>query len=92
MVLKSTVMATDGVLEKLTFLAARRGEDPLALLARALDEGVAALYREAIIEDYLAGALTRQQAVDQLGLEQVEEVDARREAFRRDVEWGLSVG
>lgn len=85
-------MATATLTEKLHFLASRRNENEATLLALALDEGVAALYREALIEAYLAGECSREEAVRELGSEVVEEVEFRRDATRRDVAWGLAGG
>lgn len=78
--------------EKLSYLASQRGEDEAALLARAVDAGVEALYREALIEAYLEGGCSREELVREFGLAAAAEVDERREAFERDVLWGRSGG
>ncbi len=76
--------------EKLSYLASQRGEDEATLLARAVDAGVETLYREAVIEAYLAGRCSREALLQELGPAVAAEVDQQREALRRDVEWGLS--
>lgn len=75
--------------EHLEFVVAQRGEDEATILARALRSGLAALYRETLIEAYLLGRIDREVALRTLGPEQLEEVERQREALRRDVEWGL---
>lgn len=76
--------------EKLSYLASQRGEDEATLLARAVDAGVETLYREAVIEAYLEGRCSREELLRELGPAVAAEVDQRREALRRDVEWGLA--
>lgn len=80
------------IAEKLTYLAEVRGEDQASLAAQALDAGVEALYREALIEGYLSGRLAREDLARQLGEEAVSEVDAQRQAIDRDFQWGLAGG
>lgn len=78
--------------EKLSYLASQRGEDEAALLARAVDAGVGALYREALIEAYLEGGCSREELVREIGVAAAAEVDEQRHAFERDVQWGRSGG
>ncbi len=75
--------------EHLEFVVAQKGEDEATILARALRFGLAALYRETLIEAYLLGRIDREAVLRTLGPEQLEEVEQQREALRRDVEWGL---
>ncbi|HEX4953879.1 MAG TPA: hypothetical protein VF017_10850 [Thermoanaerobaculia bacterium] len=80
------------IAEKLTYLSGVRGQDQATLAAQALDAGVQALYREALIEGYLAGELSRQDVVHELGEAVVARVDVQRQAIDRDFEWGLAGG
>lgn len=75
--------------EKLTYVATSHDEDQEAVLARALSKGVEILFREARISDYLAGRCDREQALDDLGPDLLERVEAQKEAFDRDLEWAL---
>jgi hypothetical protein len=75
--------------EHLDFVVSWRGLDEAAVLAQALRTGVEALYREALIEGYLQGKVPRETALQELGPEQLADVDYQRDALRRDVEWGL---
>lgn len=74
--------------QQLAFVAAQRqaGED--TILAQALREGVQALYREALLEAYLLQRIPREQILQELGLEQLEELEYQRDALARDVAWG----
>ena len=76
--------------QKLSYLTSARGEDEATLLAKAVDAGIEALYREAVIEAYLAGHCTREDLVNQIGPPAALEIDQQRDALRRDVEWGLA--
>ena len=75
--------------EHLDFLLAQEGRDEATVLAQALRTGVEALYREALVEAYLLGKMSREKALEELGLERLAEVEYQRNALRRDVEWGL---
>jgi len=75
--------------QELAFVVGQRQQDETTILAQAVREGVRVLYREALIEAYLAGRISRQEALKQLGPELLEEVEYQRDALRRDVAWGL---
>ncbi len=75
--------------QELAFVVAQRQQDEMTVLARAVREGVRVLYRESLVEAYLAGRMSRQDALKQLGPEMLEEIEYQRNALRRDVAWGL---
>ncbi|HEV7786202.1 MAG TPA: hypothetical protein VGQ28_12740 [Thermoanaerobaculia bacterium] len=75
--------------EHLDFLVTQKGEDEATVIAQALRAGVEALYQEALTEAYLLGQITRDTALEGLGLERLEEIEYQRDALRRDFEWGL---
>ena len=72
------------------FVVKQRGLDETTVLAQAIREGVHKLYQDAITEGYLAGNISREQAIQELGFETVEDIDYQRDAFARDVAWGAS--
>lgn len=74
---------------ELAFVADQRQQDETTVLAQAVREGMRILYREALIEAYLAGRVSHQDALKQLGPELLEEVEYQRDALKRDVAWGL---
>jgi hypothetical protein len=74
--------------QQLAFVAAQRQADEGDILAQALREGVQALYREALLEAYLLKRIPREQILQELGPEQLEELEYQRDALARDVAWG----
>ncbi len=75
--------------QQLTFVASQRRQAEAAILAEAMQAGMRAIYRDALIEAYLLGRVPREKALRELGPEQLEEVEYQRDALRRDVVWGL---
>jgi hypothetical protein len=75
---------------EMEFVVKYRGLDETTILAQAIREGVHQLYRETIIEGYLSGNISREDAVKELGPETIADVEYQREAFARDVAWGMS--
>lgn len=78
------------VSRELAFIANRRGIDETNILAKAVREGIRVIYQEAVTEDYLAGKISRDYALKELGLEKLMEIEFQREAIKKDIEWGLS--
>jgi hypothetical protein len=68
-------------------LARHHGIEESAVLRQAVERGIETLYREMLINRYLEGELTREEAVDELGAVTVDELDAAREAIEADVNW-----
>ncbi|MCX7841155.1 MAG: hypothetical protein N2559_17090 [Anaerolineae bacterium] len=77
------------LVQQLSFVVTQRRQDEATVLAQALREGIKSLYRESIIEAYLLGQITREQALKELGTEEFEAIEYQRESLRRDIEWGL---
>ncbi len=81
---------TDGVFsEQLAFLTVQGEEDEAEILARAMRTGVEMLYREALVEAYLAGKISRDKILKELGAEELEEIEYQRDALKQDVAWGM---
>jgi len=78
------------VSQELAFVVSQRQQDETEILAQAMREGIRALYREALIEAYLMGRVSRETALKALGPEKLEETEYRRDALQRDVAWGMS--
>ncbi len=76
--------------EELEFVMAHQQQAEEAVLARAMREGIRLLYREAVIEAYLLGQVSREDALAQLGPDALEEIEYQRDALKRDVAWGLT--
>lgn len=75
--------------DKLVFLQSHRHEDEATLLAQAVREGIQVLYREALVEAYLLGRIPRERLLEEVGPEQLEEIEYQRDALQRDVIWGI---
>ena len=82
-------MTTETVSERVRELAEHHEMDESAVIQRAVEEGVETLYRDMIVSRYLADEITREVAIERLGVEVVEDVESAREAVEEDVEWGL---
>ncbi len=77
---------------ELDFLVSQCGLDESTILAKAIRKGMQVLYRDALIEAYLAGKISNDQAIKELGPETLEEIDYQRDVIKRDVQWGLMDG
>ncbi|MFB6173624.1 MAG: hypothetical protein ABEI39_03190 [Halobacteriales archaeon] len=82
-------MTTEPVSERVRELAEHHGMDESAVIQQAVETGVDTLYRDMTVSRYLDDEITRAEAIEHLGVELVEEVEAAREAVEADVEWGL---
>ena len=82
-------MATDAVSDHVRELAEHHDIDESAVIQRAVETGVETLYRNMLVRRYLADEITREEAIDQLGVDIVEEVESARDAVAEDVNWGL---
>ena len=63
--------------------------DESAIIRKAVETGVETLYRDMTVSRYLNDEITREEAVEYLGVELVEKVEAIRGAIEEDVKWGL---
>lgn len=75
--------------EKIKVLTERQGRDEAVVLEQAVQLGVEQLYRIEMRSAYLRGQITRDQAVEILGIEEVDDLDYAHEAAMADVAWGL---
>lgn len=82
-------MGVDTVSDRLRALAAHHETDESVIIQRALETGIDELYREMVITRYLSEEISRDEAIDQLGIEIIEDVDSAWEAVDEDVAWGL---
>lgn len=73
---------------ELAFVVAQRGIDETMVLAQAVQERMRALYRDAVIEAYLSGGISREDALKKLGPKMLNEVEYQRDALKKDITWG----
>lgn len=76
----------------LDVLVRERDEDEATVLAQVMRTGADVLYRQHVIDRFVAGALPRAEAVLVLGPELVEDLEYQHEALARDIAWGLRRG
>lgn len=57
------------------------------MLRQAVESGIETLYREMLIGRSLEGEFPREEAVEELGVIVVDDIDAAREAIEADVDW-----
>lgn len=82
-------MTTDTVSDRVRELAEHHDTDESVVIQQAVETGVETLYRDMLVSRYLADEITREEAIDELGVEVVEDVESARDAIEEDVEWGL---
>ncbi len=75
--------------QELAFVIAQSQQDEAVVLAQAVRTGIRTLYRDALIEAYLTGRISRQEALAQLGPDALTEVEYQRDALERDIAWGM---
>jgi hypothetical protein len=79
----------DAVLKELALLARERGEEAETIIARAVKLGIEKLKQETILERYLKGEISQEDAIKAVGLELVKLAERQRKALLEDIEWGL---
>jgi len=52
-------------------------------------QDVRTLNRQVLVEAYLLGQVSRETVLEELGPEQLEEIEYQRDTLQRDVAWGL---
>ncbi|TGO02882.1 hypothetical protein PN36_17290 [Candidatus Thiomargarita nelsonii] len=83
-------MQNAALAEQLSFVVTQRGVNEATILAQAISKGIELIYQESVIEAYLLGGISREQALKTLGTATLKEVEYQREALKRDVEWGFT--
>src|SRR5436305_13018720 len=67
---------------------ARELQKPEAeIMAMAFEAGLRQLWRERTLGQYLRGAVTREQAIEQVGIDWVELAEQQHEAMIEDLAW-----
>jgi hypothetical protein len=60
------------------------------VMALAIETGLRQLWREQVLDQYLHGQLSRDQAVKAVGLDWVELAERQHRAMQEDLEWAKS--
>jgi len=78
-------------LEKLETIARLTNQEVTHLLARAIEIGVEQLWVQTIVDLYLKSQISREEAIQTVGLKWVERAEQIRDAVLEDVRWGLGL-
>jgi hypothetical protein len=79
------------VVRSLAFLREHTGEDELTLISRALDLGLAELFRQTAEQAFIDDELAQDEAIAVLGLERVQEIEYAKHALAQDVKRGFGL-
>ena len=80
------------VSERVREIARHRDLDESEIIQQAVEQGVEDLWRDVVVDRYLAGDIDREEALEELGPEYLREVERAKTAVESDVEWGLETG
>ncbi|WP_227377896.1 hypothetical protein [Haladaptatus halobius] len=70
-------------------IAEARGVPESEVFEQALELGIADLWENVILGKYIDGELSREEAIELVGLENVQQADRETAAVEEDVDWGL---
>ena len=70
-------------------IAEARGLPESEVLERAIERGLKTLWEDVVLAQYLAGDLSREEAVTLVGRPKVERAEREGEFVAEDVKWGL---
>ena len=76
-------------LSDLQALSEEMGFSEEEVIAEAIRSGIQQLRRERTLAAYVRGELSRDEAIDRVGIDWVEMADRQREAIEEDVAWAL---
>lgn len=79
----------DDTLKRLEQLSNETGLSEDEVIAKAVQSGIRQLWRERTLAAYLNGDLSREEAIDQVGIDWVELADRQRDAMQEDLAWAL---
>ncbi|OVE83895.1 hypothetical protein [Natronolimnobius baerhuensis] len=80
------------VSERVREIARHRDLNESEIIQQAVEQGVEDLWRDVVVDQYVAGEIDREEARDELGPAFVGEIDKAKAAVESDVEWGLETG
>lgn len=78
-----------GTLKRLEQLSAETGLSEDEVIAKAVQSGIHQLWREHTLAAYLKGNLSREEAIEQVGIDWVELAERQRDAMEEDLAWAL---
>ncbi|RBI60026.1 hypothetical protein DMJ13_20295 [halophilic archaeon] len=82
-------MAVD-LSDRVREIADARGESGSEVFEQALERGIIDLWETVVLGKYVDGELSRDQAVELVGVEKVKRADRESAAVKEDIDWGLN--
>lgn len=82
-------MAVD-LSDRVREIADARGVSESEVFEQALERGIIDLWENVVLGKYVDGELSRDQAVELVGLEKVKRADRESAAVKEDIDWGLN--
>lgn len=79
------------ITEELTFLRRHTGQDESTILIQALHLGLNELYRQTVEQQFIDGSIPREDALEMLGIDRVDEIEYAQQALAQDIVQGLSL-
>ena len=83
------VMFKGGVSEYIGALAQETHKTEAEIITLALQTGLRQLWRERILGRYLRGEITREEAIQAVGIDWVELAERQHQAMLEDLEWAF---
>lgn len=78
------------VAEVLKTLADESNQSEAQIVSQALESGLKQLWRDRVLAQYLKKLITRQEAIEQVGLDFVELAERQSQAVMEDIQWAMN--
>ena len=78
------------VTDYLSFLVQLTDQKEEQILAQALEIGLRQMWREEVLARYLRGEISREEAIEQVGVDWVALADEQTNAVLEDLRWALT--
>jgi hypothetical protein len=82
-------MAQLDTTRELDYLLHETGKDSAAVLAQAVQEGIHILFKRQVTEAYVNKRIDRSQALQMIGIDELDQIDYAWQSVEKDIAWGL---
>ncbi|WP_049899237.1 hypothetical protein [Halococcus agarilyticus] len=82
-------MAAD-ISERIREVAEARGVPESEVFEQAFERGLDVLWEDVVLSKYLDDELSRDAAIERVGLAKIERAERERDLVEQDVDWGLN--
>jgi len=87
--MKIVIESTDSTDSFLTDLVRKTKQSQTELITQAFQLGIHQLWEKLMLDEYLLGQVSREEAINSVGLKRVELAELQQQAMKEDLEWGL---